>query len=345
MNVNPIISICIPTFNGGTFYYSTLDSIVPYLSEEIELVISDDCSTDGTYECSAEFMKNCSHIKLYKNKQNLGMDRNFEKVAQLAAGKYIWFCGQDDYLGYLVIRKILMILKSNNISILNINFSQYNHDMSRCLMESFFERASFQKYKEYEMQELLLFKSPEDYFKVFTQPPSFLPSVVMLKNFWQEDNGKIFYGTHFIQVGLLLLNMHKGIIGAFTEPLIKGRIPDDQWQANGSKLFSIMCGDILAKKLAFTMNNKLPVKIYYRDVFRFTLNYPFLLLHCKTNGLNKVSDSLLVLNKIYGRGLIFYLYILPLTKLPLIILETILLPLKYIKRLIFRLKIFERLRG
>lgn len=341
----PLISICIPSYNGGDYFRRTLASIIPYLSEEIELVISDDQSSDGTYEYALLERDKNPQIRVFRNNLNLGMDENFTVVARLAAGKYVWFCGQDDQLGLKVIKSVEDTLKSNNISILNINFSQYNHDMTTAILDSFFDRASFKKFKSLKSKKLIIFKTPAEYFSVFTQPPSFLPSIVMLKDYWNSDLVRIFYGTHFVQVGLILLNLHKGNIGALTEPLIKGRIPVDQWQVNGDHLISIMSGDILAKKLAYKINRNLPIYIYLRDLFKFTSNYPFLLLRCKSLGLSNPKKSLINLKKIYSPGIIYWIYIIPIILMPYEILRICLFPFAILKGLLLKFSIFERLRG
>ncbi len=343
--MRPLISICIPTYNGGQFFIDTLASIVPYLNEQVKLVISDDGSEDKTYANSVALAAQNSHVSVYQNEKNLGMDENFTKVARLAIGKYVWFCGQDDRLGKEIIDSVTLILETNNISILNVNFAQYNNNLTKCITPSFFARASFKEFSKYQDQDLIIFKNPKAYFKVFTQPPSFLPAVVMLRQYWDDEIPRQYYGTHFVQLGVLLSNMHKGDIGAFTKPLIKGRIPDNQWQSDGNKLFSIMCGDLRAKKIAFSKNLMLPKAIYVRDLFRFTLNYPFFLYHCKVKGFNQRKESLILLKNIYGARGLYYLFMLPLMIMPLSMLRYGLWPLGIIKRVLFRFRTFEKLRG
>ena len=63
------------------------------------------------------------------------MDGNFHKVTKLATGKYVWFCGQDDLLCDGVIKQAIKMVSNKNIGILNLNFSQYDHNMKKCLTE------------------------------------------------------------------------------------------------------------------------------------------------------------------------------------------------------------------
>jgi glycosyltransferase involved in cell wall biosynthesis len=337
----PLISICIPTYNGARTIEKTLNAIISQVSNDFEIILSDDASTDNTLEIVKKIQSNFNSIKLFHNKENLGMDGNFHQTTQLARGRYIWFCGQDDILCDGVLQQVLRMIKNNkDIGIINLNFSQYDHDMINCLMESFFEIRTFDQNLVKENKELY-FNTPEEYYKIFTQPPSFLPSVVMLREYWTTSDVKQFYGTYFIQVGVLLLNMHKNRIGVFTVPLIRGCIPDDQWQQDGNKLFLIMTGDLAAKKIAFDINQNLPYEIYNRDRIKYLLNYIFLVYQCKVSGLESSPDNVIKLKKIFEGSFYMYVYVILVFHMPTIVLRMIVFPGKYIKKLIFRTKVSD----
>lgn len=305
---NFLISIYVPTYNGSECLSQTLSSIAPFLGPEVELIISDDCSSDDTVKIAEEYVSKYSNVSLHVNTCNLGMDGNFLQSASLSNADYIWFCGQDDLIGKEAICTITKILKSNNFIGLNCNFSQFNYDYSICNFNSFFDRASFSEYKKVRSKKLIIFESPQEYFKIFTQPPSFLPSVIMKRDLFLRGNPEKFNGTHFIQVGVFLENMHTGLIGALTVPLIKGRVPNNGWQQNGEKLINIMIGDIHAKKIAFDNNKYLPRRILDRDMLKFALNYPFLLSNAYEFGLKRKNLGFKCLEKIYSsRPLLLFL--------------------------------------
>ena len=343
-NSLPLISICIPTFNGSSTILNTLHEILPQLSSDYEVIICDDLSTDDTLQLVQELQKDCPYLKIFQNKTNLGMDGNFHQTTKLACGKYIWFCGQDDLLCCGLLEKALLMVKNNSdIGILNLNFSQYDHDMKTCLIESFFDATAFKK-ETVKSSDELYFDTPREYYEVFTQPPSFLPSVVMLREYWLTTDVEQFYGTYFVQVGVLLMNMHKHRIGVFTIPLIKGRVPNDQWQQDGNKLFAIMTGDLVAKTIAFKLNDKLPRHIIQRDKLRYLLNFFFLLYNAKKSGLIVEDQSFNHLLIVYGHSLSYHLYILPILRLHVKILAVFKIPLLVIKKILFKLSIVKNLR-
>lgn len=92
-NNRAILSICIPTYNRCGYLYFTLKSIVDQeifiTTNDIEIIVSDNCSSDFTEKITKIFMdKFPNKIKYNKNETNLG-DRNFEKVLTLATGEVL----------------------------------------------------------------------------------------------------------------------------------------------------------------------------------------------------------------------------------------------------------------
>jgi glycosyltransferase involved in cell wall biosynthesis len=334
----PLISICIPTYNGSSTIGKTLNQIIPQLNNAFEIIISDDVSIDETVKIVEEIQLSCKYIKIFTNEHNLGMDGNFHRTVTYATGKYVWFCGQDDLLGTGILKQVSSILtEAPDIGFLNLNFSQYDHNLENCITPSFFDRCTFDS-ELIKGRKILYFDTPEEYYQVFTQPPSFLPSVLMLGDFWKRSDIKQFYGTYFVQVGVLLLNLHKKRIAVFNEPMIRGRIPDDQWQNDGKKLFAVMTGDLKAKKIGFDANPSLPQRIFQRDIKRYLLNYIFLVYASKKLGLSPAEDNLSLLRFLFKGSLLYYVYILPIIYCPLILLAVVVLPGKLLKTILFKFK-------
>lgn len=98
LNGPPLVSIVVATYNGDLFLSEQLESIKNQIYENFEIIISDDASTDSTFEIINSFVKNNPDliIKLNFNKKNLGYVKNFEKAISLSNGNYIALCDQDD---------------------------------------------------------------------------------------------------------------------------------------------------------------------------------------------------------------------------------------------------------
>ena len=90
-----MISLALPTYNGEKYLEAQLDSIYNQTMVPDEIVVVDDCSTDGTTKILEKYKQNYG-LKYYINEKNLGYNRNFEKAISLCSGDYIALCDQDD---------------------------------------------------------------------------------------------------------------------------------------------------------------------------------------------------------------------------------------------------------
>ncbi len=93
-----LLSFCIPTFNRAKYLEQTLGSILPQVGTDIEVVVSDNCSTDGTEEMMRSYLEKYPCIRYSSNEANLGPDRNLLRCVERATGEYVWFFGSDDLL-------------------------------------------------------------------------------------------------------------------------------------------------------------------------------------------------------------------------------------------------------
>jgi glycosyltransferase involved in cell wall biosynthesis len=92
----PRVSIGLPTFNSKGNIRNTLDSIFSQGYSNLEIIISDNCSTDDTQETCLALSKNCNAIKYYRQPRNIGLMPNFEFVLRQATGDFfMWICDDD----------------------------------------------------------------------------------------------------------------------------------------------------------------------------------------------------------------------------------------------------------
>ena len=94
--ISPLVSVALCTYNGEAFLRQQLDSIITQTYRNIELVISDDASTDGTFAILEEYRQKDTRINLMVNPINIGYNKNFEKTIAGVTGNYIAISDQDD---------------------------------------------------------------------------------------------------------------------------------------------------------------------------------------------------------------------------------------------------------
>ena len=114
-----MISIALASYNGENYIREQLDSILLQSISDFELIICDDCSTDNTYQILEEYKARDSRIHIYRNEQNLGFKKNFEKAISLCKGEYIALSDQDDI--WLVDHLKILLDKINNHSMVSGN--------------------------------------------------------------------------------------------------------------------------------------------------------------------------------------------------------------------------------
>ena len=96
MPPDPLVSICMPTFNSETWLREAIESALDQTWEDFELVISDNASTDGTLEIARSFSD--SRIRLEPSNRNLGLVLNHNRLVTLSRGTYVKFLHADDAL-------------------------------------------------------------------------------------------------------------------------------------------------------------------------------------------------------------------------------------------------------
>lgn len=97
--MHPKVSVCMTTYNHARFIAQALDSVLAQRTTfDYEIVIGEDCSTDGTRETVLRYwQQNPSRIRVLLAGKNLGVVRNTERTIQACRGDYIAMLEGDDY--------------------------------------------------------------------------------------------------------------------------------------------------------------------------------------------------------------------------------------------------------
>lgn len=96
----PILSICIPTYNRAIYIGECLDSILPQIKkydDRVEFIISNNSSTDDTETIVQDYCKKYNvHVDYVRQVENIGSQSNFDFCVNRASGKYVFLMGDDD---------------------------------------------------------------------------------------------------------------------------------------------------------------------------------------------------------------------------------------------------------
>ena len=94
--MSPLISIITPNYNCARFIAQTIESVLAQTYTNWEMLIVDDCSTDGSYEIAREYAEKDSRIKVFRNEKNSGAAVSRNIALDNASGEYIAFLDSDD---------------------------------------------------------------------------------------------------------------------------------------------------------------------------------------------------------------------------------------------------------
>lgn len=216
----PRLSIVIATLNRAKFIGETLETMVSQLTPEVEIVILDGASTDGTDAVVGGFAQRYPQLKYVRQEKNNGADQDFDRAVELASGRWCWLMTDDDLLKPGAVRRVLDALKSEP-SLLLVNAEVRDLDMSRVLEPS---RLGFTDDRRYGPEELSrLFADVGAYL-------SFIGAVIVERSLWLSRQRARYFGSLFIHVGVLFqapLPREAIVLG---EPLISIRYGNALWR-------------------------------------------------------------------------------------------------------------------
>lgn len=202
--MKPLLTIAVPTYNRIDALKECLDRILNQIDENnIEVIVSDNASNDGTSEYIKSLQEQGMEIQYYRNKDNIGADRNFLNCFQKANGKYIWLVGDDDFLLPGAVKAVIQSLYSNPC-FLHLNSCSLEN---RTRMQYGKPRFSFPNNR--------VFYDKNDFLTVVGVYITFISTLIFRTEYINEvDSKKDFINTFFLQSFLAFETMKH--IGPYT---------------------------------------------------------------------------------------------------------------------------------
>ncbi|MBJ7450053.1 MAG: glycosyltransferase family 2 protein, partial [Parachlamydiales bacterium] len=174
----PKLSICIPTYNRENCLRQALDSILSQEIQGIEIVISDNASADQTIQLIEDFKKKGLDIVLHVWPKNMGADRNFLKVIEIATGDYCWLLSSDDILEPGSIKAVQNIL-ANHSELTGVTVaSSYTYDIDLK------ERISDKKVFSYKQD--VIFDNAETCYANLGHYLGFISAQIINRKLWND---------------------------------------------------------------------------------------------------------------------------------------------------------------
>lgn len=195
MKTDVKLTIAIPTYNRCNLLRQTLDSIMKQRVEGMEVIVSDNASTDGTEDMMKEYCEK-NNIRYFRNTENLGMDKNFLNCLQKAEGEYIHLLSDDDILLPGAVEKILDLIEKEKPDYINLNSFTYS-------TETYNPNEKIPP--RIKLKEDLITNDKKLYMEYLGVYITYISATIIKKsNYIKINNPEKYFGTYFLHAHLVL---------------------------------------------------------------------------------------------------------------------------------------------
>jgi len=128
----PLLTIAVPTYNRASYLRRSLTSVLSQTAgygDCIEVIVSDNCSTDETVAVVQEFISAGHALTLSSNPTNIGPDGNFRNCFNAARGTYFLLFSDDDVLLDGTLDKVMTLLRQGDFGVVHLGAYFFNKDL------------------------------------------------------------------------------------------------------------------------------------------------------------------------------------------------------------------------
>jgi abequosyltransferase len=134
----PLLTIAVPTYNRAGWLSRSLPEVLAQAAAEpagrVEVVVSDNRSTDRTWDLLQRAAASHPFLRLHRNDQNLGGEANFRLLPRLAQGRFVWVLGDDDILLPGAVRRVVDLI-GRGYEYIATNCMLFDETMQVCIRE------------------------------------------------------------------------------------------------------------------------------------------------------------------------------------------------------------------
>lgn len=221
------LTIAITTRNRAEYIGRTLDSIIPQLTSETELLVLDGASTDRTPEVMGEYCARLPSLRYVRLTTNDGPDRDFDRSVTQSRGEYCWLMTDDDLLRDGAVQTVLAAL-AEQPSLLVVNAEVRNADLSKVIQKRRLRCTENRIYPRGEMDRL--FAETAAYL-------SFIGAVVIRRAVWAGSDRQSYFGTWFIHMGVIFQQVLPDGAMLLAKPLVSIRYGNAKWRSQQFQLW------------------------------------------------------------------------------------------------------------
>lgn len=234
------LSICIATLNRAAFIGETLESILSQIKTpaEVEVVIVDGASTDGTPDIVRGFQHRYACIHYVRLAQKGGVDRDYAHSVEQAHGEYCWLFSDDDLLKPGAVEAVLATLQQSHDlhDLIVVNAETRGADLAEGIHERQLRKTHDEHYPATSADQERFFAEAAGYL-------SFIGCVVIKRSLWQARQKEQYFGTEFIHIGVIFQQPLDALILA--HPWIIIRYGNASWSGRAFQIWNFKWPELI----------------------------------------------------------------------------------------------------
>lgn len=226
------LSICIPTYNRAAFIEETLHSVMQQASDDVEICLSDNASTDDTVAVARRVLDGFPNARISVAPENRGADANYLAAVALATAPYCLILGSDDTLAPGAIAALLARLEALTPDIVVFDRRMCTVDLSPLRVEHMLRDATERTFN---------FDRPGDFDAYLGRARSlcaafsYISGIVFRKSVWDAaTEADSWVGSAYVHSYKLLHGCVEGArLHYLPEPLVNCRLGNDSFRDRG----------------------------------------------------------------------------------------------------------------
>ena len=303
-----LLTIAIPTFNRANCLDLCLSQFSLQLNgceSEVDIIVSDNCSTDETQDIVARYLAIHSNIRYIKNSINIGPDENFIQCFKEANSKYVLIFGDDDVMHEHALNYILNIIRYEDFGSVFLSVTAFSGEYKN-------EENISQLNKTF-----VVFNNNQEYIYRVCIDSTFISSNIVNKSLLPKNIDVSSYsGTNLAQLGWILpAYIHNDKHAYIERPMIAVKT----FNSGGFRFFDVFVTNFI-KIISTYKANGLSTKLYNRIINKLLAQfYPGRILNIRLNKENydDCNDNMFsIFYNQFNTHILFWLYIVPAIFLP-----------------------------
>lgn len=298
-----LLTIAIPTYNRAAYLDLCLANIfgqIKGFEEDVEIYISDNCSPDATSAVVAKYRERGYPLTYSRNTENIGATPNFIKCFKGASGKYVLIFGDDDILVEGALSKMLALLRVGTYGVVTLSAYGFKDAYVPRRVESC--RA-------------LIYKDCRAFFDKTHVFMTYLSGNIINREFVPADLPlDLFAKTNLPQLTWFIPAALSAPVNAYLEG---GLVAGKENNSGGYQICNVF-GNTFEDIFNYFIGRGADPAVFAAVKNKMVTDFfPSNLYTARANGRFEKEDSFTMLRPIYGRDPRFWLFVVPVIKLPL----------------------------